>query len=81
MQNSHIKIRYYIIKFYICRNYSALSNFKGHLDPELVDSINPFWLDFPPAAPGTHYTLGAIYSIMMVLGLSGNALVIFMYIR
>lgn len=63
------------------RPYLALSAFHGDLDPNFVALINPFWLKFDPAPANAHYTLGIVHSFIMVIGLFGNALVIYMFIR
>lgn len=63
------------------RNLSALANYKGYLDPAFLASINSFWLEFPPTSPTAHYTLAIIYAIMMFVGITGNALVIYMFAR
>ncbi|XP_028171610.1 opsin, ultraviolet-sensitive-like [Ostrinia furnacalis] len=43
--------------------------------------INSHWLRFPPPDPAINYALGALYVLMMVVGCTGNALVLFMYIK
>ncbi|KAG4077086.1 hypothetical protein HA402_016073 [Bradysia odoriphaga] len=63
------------------RPYLALSAFNEQVDPNFVALINPFWLKFNPAPANAHYTLGIIHSFIMVVGLFGNAIVIYMFIR
>lgn len=67
--------------FQFHRNYSALSNFKGYLDPDFISSINPFWLQFPPPTSQQHYFIGAIHIILMIIGCFGNAFVLFMFAK
>nr|BAQ54741.1 opsin, rhodopsin-7 like [Somatochlora uchidai] len=43
--------------------------------------INPHWLGFPPPRPSSHYILAVLYTVVMVVGVSGNFLVIFMFCR
>lgn len=64
-----------------CRPYLALSAFHERVDPQFVALINPFWLKFNPASANAHYIYGIIHSCIMSIGLIGNALVIFMFIR
>lgn len=60
---------------------TALGNFKGTITESFLKKINPHWLYFPPQTATAHYILATIYFIMMVFGLFGNALVIYIYIR
>lgn len=62
-----------------CRAYLALSAFDEPVDPDFVALINPFWLKFNPAPAPSHYALGIVHSLIMVIGLFGNALFIFMF--
>nr|BAQ54717.1 opsin, rhodopsin-7 like [Orthetrum albistylum] len=43
--------------------------------------INSHWLGFPPPRPSSHYILAVLYTVVMVVGVSGNFLVIFMFCR
>nr|BAQ54697.1 opsin, rhodopsin-7 like [Sympetrum frequens] len=43
--------------------------------------INSHWLGFPPPRPSSHYILAVLYTVVMVVGVSGNLLVIFMFCR
>ncbi|CAD7082265.1 unnamed protein product [Hermetia illucens] len=61
--------------------YPALRDFQGDLDMEYIKLINPFWLKFDPPSQRAHYTLGALYILLLVIGFSGNAFVIFMFLR
>lgn len=51
------------------------------MDPEFLAKINPFWLSFPPPSAGAHRWMGVIYCLMMIVGISGNALVIILFIK
>ncbi|KAJ6643342.1 Opsin Rh3, partial [Pseudolycoriella hygida] len=59
----------------------ALSEFHEEVDPNFIAIINPFWLKFNAAPASAHYTLGVIHLFIMTVGLLGNALVIFMFLR
>ncbi|KAG5677936.1 hypothetical protein PVAND_007650 [Polypedilum vanderplanki] len=59
----------------------ALTNFIGTIDGNFLKRINTHWLKFPPQPPSAHYTLATIYFIMAMFGLTGNALVIFLFIK
>lgn len=48
---------------------------------EYLTLINPHWLRFAPPAPAVNYALGALYVLMMLVGCTGNALVLFMYFK
>lgn len=84
-----ILIRFQLQIFYLCfffsifcsNNMTALGNFKGTITESFLKKINPHWLHFPPQTESAHYILATIYFIMMVFGLFGNALVIYIYIR
>lgn len=67
--------------FYYCSNITALGNFKGTITESFLKKINPHWLKYPPQTARAHYTLAIIYFIMMIFGLTGNALVIFIFIK
>lgn len=43
--------------------------------------INQHWLQFSPPDPFSQYALGALYVVMMTVGCSGNAIVLFMYLK
>lgn len=53
----------------------------GLFTDEYLKRINTHWLKFPPPYPATHYSLAVLYAVIMLFGLTGNALVIFMFIR
>lgn len=53
----------------------------GLFKEEFLTRINPHWLKFPPPYPSSHYALAALYIFIAIFGLSGNAFVIFMFIR
>lgn len=63
------------------RNITALGNFKGTITESFLKKINPHWLYYPPQSPTAHYVLATVYFIMMLFGLTGNALVIFLFIK
>jgi hypothetical protein len=53
----------------------------GHFDESYLRLINRHWLTFDPPSPSTHHFLAALYVLLMIIGLSGNFLVIFMFVR
>ncbi|ETN63374.1 hypothetical protein AND_004908 [Anopheles darlingi] len=61
--------------------YVGRSRYVLEVDPQFVAKINPFWLQFDPPSAGEHYGLAAFYFLMMLFGVIGNALVIFMFNR
>lgn len=69
------------IYVYICRVYFSLSSYNGYLEPSFVESINEHWMHFNPPSEWEHYTLAIILSCIMIVGLTGNALVICMCMR
>ncbi|XP_035912048.1 opsin-2 [Anopheles stephensi] len=61
--------------------YIARSGYALPVDPLFVAKINPFWLQFEPPSAGEHYGLAVFYFLMMLFGVIGNALVVFMFYR
>lgn len=53
----------------------------GFYTDDYIGLINGHWLAFDPPSNTAHYILGFLYTVIMVFGCSGNALVIFMYIK
>lgn len=53
----------------------------GFYTDDYMKLINSHWLKFMPPNATSHYILGVLYSVIMVLGCFGNSLVIFMYIK
>ncbi|KAJ2951917.1 hypothetical protein O0L34_g4170 [Tuta absoluta] len=53
----------------------------GFFSDEYLLMINQHWLSFPPPDPRHQYALGGLYVAMMVVGCTGNALVLLMYLR
>lgn len=53
----------------------------GLFSDDYINRINAHWLKFPPPDKSTHYLLAALYGIIMLVGFTGNALVIFMFTR
>lgn len=54
---------------------------RGWYTDDYLVLINSHWLRFPPPDPKVNYALGSLYIVMMVVGSSGNALVLLMYLR
>lgn len=50
-------------------------------DQELVCLVNPHWLQFDPPSHLSHLVLASVYVIIMVVGLAGNGLVVYLFIR
>ncbi|KAL4716659.1 hypothetical protein ACJJTC_008294 [Scirpophaga incertulas] len=53
----------------------------GFYTDEYLPLINRHWLRFPPPDPAINYVLGTLYIVMMIVGCSGNALVLYMYFK
>jgi len=53
----------------------------GFYTDDYMKLINSHWFKFMPPNATSHYILGFLYSVIMVLGCFGNSLVIFMYIK
>ncbi|XP_022205432.2 opsin, ultraviolet-sensitive [Nilaparvata lugens] len=54
---------------------------EGFFTDEYLYMINPHWLQFDPPSHTAHYILAAAYFIVMTIGVTGNFLVIFMFLR
>nr|XP_018914573.1 PREDICTED: neuromedin-U receptor 2-like [Bemisia tabaci] len=52
-----------------------------YFSEDFLASINPHWLQFTPPDRSSHYILASLYAVIMVVGLFGNYLVIFMFLR
>ncbi|XP_022240090.1 opsin, ultraviolet-sensitive-like [Limulus polyphemus] len=48
------------------------------LTPEFFELVPDFWLHFPPPSEEAHQTLGVLYTLIMVPGILGNALIIWL---
>lgn len=53
----------------------------GFFTEDYINRINPYWLQFQPAGHFSHFALGVVYIIFLVVGLFGNLMVIFMFLR
>lgn len=53
----------------------------GFYTDDYVKLINQHWFKFAPPNPSSHYILGFLYVVIMLVGCLGNFLVIFMYIK
>lgn len=53
----------------------------GYFTEDYLHVISKHWLQFPPAHHGSHYILAVLYAIIMTVGVTGNFLVIFMFLR
>lgn len=62
-------------------NITALDNFKGNISDSFKKSINAHWLNSPPQTPAMHYAFAIVFFFMAVFGLTGNALVIYIFAR
>uniref|UniRef100_A0A8D8SKY0 Opsin, ultraviolet-sensitive n=1 Tax=Cacopsylla melanoneura TaxID=428564 RepID=A0A8D8SKY0_9HEMI len=54
---------------------------KGWFTDDYLSLINRHWLQFEPPSSSSHYILASCYFLIMVIGCSGNVLVIVMYLR
>lgn len=82
-QNIFIGICVFVcfIHFTFYSVYFSLSSYDGYLDPKLLESINVHWVRFVPPKPWEHYTLATILLFIMVVGMIGNFLVVYMFFR
>ncbi|GLV42135.1 Rhodopsin 7 [Carabus blaptoides fortunei] len=46
-----------------------------------LDLVNPHWFSFPPPPGAAHFFLASLYVLIMLAGVFGNSLVIFMFIK
>lgn len=46
-----------------------------------LKTVHRHWLSFPPPPHAAHYFLAVLYICIMILGIFGNSLVIFMFIK
>ncbi|XP_066156250.1 opsin, ultraviolet-sensitive-like [Euwallacea fornicatus] len=71
------------VKEPICNNCSeSCKNIKGtHSINLAMSKINPHWLQFPPPQKANFTILGILYTIIMIVGVFGNGIVIFMFLR
>ncbi|CAH1164272.1 unnamed protein product [Phyllotreta striolata] len=46
-----------------------------------ADIIDEHWMKFPPPNTASYYSMGAIYVLIMVLGVAGNSLVVFLFVK
>lgn len=53
----------------------------GYFTEDYLHVISKHWLQFPPAHHGSHYILAVLYALIMTVGVTGNFLVIFMFLR
>ncbi|GAB0096250.1 Opsin [Sergentomyia squamirostris] len=56
-------------------------DFHGSVDADFLNSISMFWLRAKPPTAQEHFAMGLAYICMMILGITGNSLVIFMFCR
>lgn len=53
----------------------------GYFTEDYLHVISKHWLQFPPAHHSSHYILAVLYALIMTVGVTGNFLVIFMFLR
>lgn len=53
----------------------------GYFTEDYLHVISRHWLQFPPANHSSHYILAVLYTLIMTVGVTGNFLVIFMFLR
>lgn len=53
----------------------------GLFNEDYLFEIDVYWLQFPPPSPTSHYVLGILYVVIMIIGVLGNVLIIFMFLR
>ncbi|XP_059612636.1 opsin, ultraviolet-sensitive [Phlebotomus argentipes] len=70
-----------ILKQNLWRNFSASMGFRGEIEPEFLSTISILWLRAQPPTAQEHFAMGLAYTCMMILGVTGNSLVIYMFYR
>lgn len=63
------------------RNYTSISGFKDEIDEEFLNQISLVWLTATPPSPQAQHVMAILYTLMMILGVSGNAFVLFMFCK
>ena len=53
----------------------------GFFDDSFVTSIQPHWFSFEPPSANVHFLFAVIYTIFMVIGITGNLLVMALFSR
>lgn len=53
----------------------------GAFREDYLLKISSHWLKFSPPSKSSHYALAVLYVVIMVMGVGGNALVIYMFSR
>lgn len=53
----------------------------GYFSEEYINDINIHWLQYPAPKAVNYYILGTLYFIIMVIGVFGNILVIYLFFR
>lgn len=53
----------------------------GLFKEDFLNDINIHWLAFSPPGKNNHYVLATMYALIMIVGVSGNVLVITLFMR
>lgn len=79
VQNTDVKVNVYerFKSVYPVEEWKSL----GFFTEDFLYDINEHWLQFDPPTKTSHYTLAAMYAIIMTIGVVGNCLVIFMFLK
>lgn len=53
----------------------------GYFSEEYIKDINVHWLRYPPPDDSSFYVIGTLYTIIMSIGILGNILVMYLFVR
>lgn len=53
----------------------------GYFSEEYINDINIHWLKYPPPEPLNFYLIAIYYIFIMIFGLAGNTLVLYLFFR
>lgn len=53
----------------------------GLFTENYINDINNHWLQFEPPSDSSFYALSILYTIIMIFGVFGNSLVIYLYLK
>ncbi|KAK7790844.1 hypothetical protein R5R35_010719 [Gryllus longicercus] len=53
----------------------------GFFTDNFLEMMNEAWMKYPPPSPSAHYIMASIYIVLMLVGTSGNGLVVYLFIR
>ena len=51
------------------------------LHPDLINLAPDYWLNFEPISCQVNLTIAAIFTVVLIIGLTGNLTIIYLYCR